>query len=120
MIKMVSSRVKMASEAYDAMRRIGESVRRANPKDRCEFASSIEMWSRFQKVMGITYKNLDSHKTWVRSRDASCLSISDFQSGASGVRQEANAVPSRLSPLSHDRYDSSSPLKIEESCVIDQ
>jgi hypothetical protein len=34
MIKTVSSRVKTASEAYDAMRRIGERVKRANPKDR--------------------------------------------------------------------------------------
>lgn len=43
MTKMVSSRVKTVSEAYDAMRRIGESVKRAKPKDKCEFASSIKM-----------------------------------------------------------------------------
>jgi hypothetical protein len=42
MIKTESSRVKMASEVYDAMRRIGESVNMANPKDRYEFASSVE------------------------------------------------------------------------------
>jgi len=41
MIKMVSSRVKTASEAYDAVSRIGESVKRANPKDKSESASSV-------------------------------------------------------------------------------
>ena len=42
MIKMVSSRVNMASEAYDAIRRIGESVKRANPKDKYESVSSVK------------------------------------------------------------------------------
>jgi hypothetical protein len=42
MIRMVSSRVKMASEAYDAIRRIGESVKRANPKDKYEPVSSVK------------------------------------------------------------------------------
>ena len=42
MIRMVSSRVKTASEAYDAIRRIGVRVKRANPKDEDESASSVE------------------------------------------------------------------------------
>jgi hypothetical protein len=40
MATTVNSRVKTASEVYDAMRRIGESVKRANPKDRYESVSS--------------------------------------------------------------------------------
>jgi len=43
MIKIVSSRVKTASEVYDAMRRIGENVKRANPKERYESSSSVEV-----------------------------------------------------------------------------
>ena len=42
MTKIVSSRVKTASEVYDAMRRIGESVKRAKPKDKWESASSAK------------------------------------------------------------------------------
>lgn len=42
MTKMESSRVKTTSEAYEAMRRIGERVRRANPKDQYESVSSVE------------------------------------------------------------------------------
>ena len=42
MIKTESSRVKIASEVYDAMRRIGESVNMANPKDKYESVSSVE------------------------------------------------------------------------------
>ena len=49
MIKMVSSRVKMASEAYDAIRRIGESVKRANPKDKYESVSSVK-WKDGKQV----------------------------------------------------------------------
>ena len=46
MIKMVNSRVKTASEAYEAMRRIGESVKRASPKDKLESASSVKINQR--------------------------------------------------------------------------
>ena len=43
MSKMVSSRVKTTNEVYDAMRRIGESVKRANPNDKYESVSSEQM-----------------------------------------------------------------------------
>lgn len=43
MIKIESSRVKTTSEVYDAMSRMGESVKRANPKERYESVSSVEV-----------------------------------------------------------------------------
>jgi len=63
MIKMVSSRVKTASGAYDAMRRIGESVKRANPKDKWESASSVEKTENISELQKVPRSDRNLHRT---------------------------------------------------------
>ena len=106
MIRIVSSRVKTASEAYDAVSRIGESVKRANPKDKWESASSVKQSSQ-QTAEGLRVWNAYIGRGSDRELRVAAPSR---RSVVRGLQRQRGYV------VSHDCYDSRIEIDQFASC----